>query len=342
MKQLKGNFSIISLLIIAVCNSSGCMAQTPFGTDLLKLEKEIAMPSVRGRIDHMDINLKEQVVYVAALGNNTLEAVSLRSGKIIHSIKGLHEPQGVGYIPQHEEIVVANGGSGDCYFYNANNFEKVATIHLSSDADDIRYDSAEKRIYVGYGDGGIAVVDADTHKQIGDVKLPAHPESFQIDKKLNRLFANVPDAHMIAVVDLSKMLLIDKWVGNEPAANFPMALDAVNHRIFIGYRHPARLVVLDGRTGKEISIHTMAGDADDLYYDQETGEIYISGGEGYINIFQRTGLDIYKQVSNIPTRNGARTSLFVPQLKVFVLAARAVSGKTAGLLIYKQINRFLK
>lgn len=335
MKQVKGNFNIIHLLIIAGCYSSGCTAQAPFGTNLLKLEKEIVMPSVKGRIDHMDINLKDQVVYVAALGNNTLEAVSLRSGRIIHSIKGLDEPQGVGYIPQREELVVANGGSGDCYFYNANNFEKVATIHLSADADDIRYDSADKRIYVGYGEGGIAVIDADTHKQIGDVKLPAHPESFQIDKKLGRLFVNVPDAHMIAVVDLDKMLVVGKWVRHEPAANFPMALDAINHRIFIGYRHPARLVVLDSRTGQEISINTMAGDADDLYYDQETAEIYVSGGEGYINIFQQAVTGIYKQVSNIPTRTGARTSLFVPQLKVLVLAARPVSGKSAGLLIYR-------
>ena len=109
----------------------------------------------------------------------------------------LNEPQGVGYIPQLQEIFIANGGNGDCYFYNARSFEKLATIHLGSDADDVRYDSLERKIYVGYGRGGIAIIDADKHKQTADVKLPAHPESFQIDKKLNLLFVNLPDAHMV-------------------------------------------------------------------------------------------------------------------------------------------------
>lgn len=331
--KFRSRFIMMQMAILACFIS--CHAQAPFGTNLLKLEKDIALPAVKGRIDHMDINLKAQIVYVASLGNNSLEAVSLTDGKIIHSIHGLDEPQGVGYIPQRQEIIVANGGNGDCYFYNASNFEKVATIHLGSDADDIRYDSAEKKIYVGYGDGGIAVIDADTHKQIGDVKLPAHPESFQIDKKLNRLFVNVPDAHMVAVVDLSKMLLIDKWVRNEPAANFPMALDPINHRLFIGYRHPAKLVVLDGRAGRQVGINTMAGDADDLYYDPETAEIYVSGGDGYINIFRKSATNTYDPIANISTRGGARTSLLVPPLKIFVLAARAVSGKPASLLIYK-------
>ena len=331
--KLRSCFIIMPMAVLSCFIS--CSAQEPFGTNLLKLEKEIALPSVKGRIDHMDINLKARIVYVAALGNNSLEAVRLTDGKIIHSIKGLDEPQGVGYIPQRQEIIVANGGSGDCYFYNANSFEKVGTIHLSSDADDIRYDSASKRIYIGYGEGGIAVIDADTHKQIGDVKLPAHPESFQIDKKLNLLFVNLPNAHMVASVDLTRMQIINKWVRNVPTANFPMALDEMNHRVIIGYRHPARLVVLDGKTGKEISINTMVGDADDLYYDGQTAEVYVSGGDGYINIFRQSGADTYKQIANILTRSGARTSLFVPQLKVFVLAARAQSGKPAGLLIYK-------
>src|SRR5260221_8672981 len=184
------------LWLLAFCNGlPGCNGQKEFGANLLHLHKTIPLPGVKGRIDHMDINLKEQVLYVAALGNNTVEAVDLKNGRVIHSIKNLDEPQGIGYIPQHQEIFIANGGNGDCYFYNAHSFEKVAAIHLSSDADDVRYDSAERKIYVGYGAGGIAIIDADSHKQTGDIKLPAHPESFQIDKKLNLLFVNLPDAH---------------------------------------------------------------------------------------------------------------------------------------------------
>src|SRR5260221_3449583 len=128
-------------------------AQTATGSHLV-LEKTIPL-QVKGRIDHLDVNLKDQVVYIAALGNNSLEVADLRLAKVIHSIKWLDEPQGVAYIPQTREILVANGGTGDCYFYNSLSFEKTGTIHLESDADDVRYDSAAKKIYVGYGHGGI-------------------------------------------------------------------------------------------------------------------------------------------------------------------------------------------
>jgi DNA-binding beta-propeller fold protein YncE len=325
--------SRLTILLLAFCmGTSGCTAQEAYGTDQLLLSKTIPLPEVKGRIDHLDVNLKDRVVYVAALGNNTLEAVDLTTGKIIHSIKGLDEPQGIGYIPQSQEIIVANGGSGDCYFYNARSFEKLATIHLASDADDVRYDSATERIYIGYGNGGIAVIDAVSHRQVGDIKLPAHPESFQLDRSLQRLFVNLPDAHIVGVVDLAKFLLVSKWE-NLASANFPMAIDNTTHQVFVGYRHPARLVVFDGRTGKELTSAPMTGDADDLYYDEASGKVYVSGGQGTISIFQKDN-NTYKQTANIPSRSGARTSLLIPSLKILVVGARPVSGQPATLLVY--------
>jgi DNA-binding beta-propeller fold protein YncE len=321
------------LLLTVFVGTSGCSAQEPFGTDQLLLSRTIPLSGVKGRIDHLDVNLKDRIVYVAALGSNTLEAVDLTSGKVIQNIQGLDEPQGIGYIPQSQEIIVANGGNGDCYFYNARSFEKLATIHLGSDADDVRYDSITQRIYVGYGNGGIAVIDAASHRQVSDIKLPAHPESFQLDKSLLRLFVNLPDAHCVGVVDLTKSLLVSKWE-NPARANFPMAIDRASHRVFVGYRHPARLVVYDGQTGKELGSAPMTGDADDLYYDEASGKVYVSGGEGAISIFQKQDKGEYKQTANIPTRSGARTSLLVPSLKILVVGARPVSGQPATPLVY--------
>lgn len=332
MKRYKQFDVFVVWLLIQCAGFAGCAAQDSFGTDQLHLNKIIGLPGVKGRIDHMDINLKDQVVYMAALGNNSLEVVDLVKGKAIHSIMELDEPQGVGYIPQTTEIFVANGGSGDCIFFNAYTFEKVATIHLESDADDVRYDSTEQKIYVGYGKGGIAVIDAVTHRQMEDIKLSAHPESFQLDKRLSLLFVNLPDAHMVGVVDLKKLRLVSKWEVNTASANFPMAVDTVGHRVFVGYRHPSRLIVYDGRTGKKLSSGEMTGDADDLYYDE--GKVFVSGGAGAISIFQEQGDQVYKQIANIPTRSGARTSLLVPQLHLLIVGARAVSGEPAGLLVY--------
>ncbi|HTD40531.1 MAG TPA: hypothetical protein VK671_07920, partial [Mucilaginibacter sp.] len=201
----KHSISILSILIILL---SGCSHSPGYGQNILKLEKEIQMPVVKGRIDHLDINLKDQVVYVAALGNNTVEVVDLKSGKILHSIPGLSEPQGVAYIPKHHELFVANGGTGECIFYNAETWQKLATVKYDDDADDVRYDAGSDQIYVGYGSGGIGIIDAPTHKKLTDIVLPAHPESFQLDTKEGRLWVNLPGSGMIGEADLKTGKLV--------------------------------------------------------------------------------------------------------------------------------------
>lgn len=334
IKTIKNDNRFLQFILIISVFCTGCKGQKPFGENYLHLIKTILLPNVKGRIDHLDINVKEQIIYIAALGNNSVEVVDLKNGKVIHSISGLDEPQGVCYISQKHEIFIANGGNGDCNFFNASSFEKTGTIHLSSDADDVRYDSVNSKIYVGYGKGGIAVIDANTHEQIGDIKLPAHPEGFQIDKTSNLILVNVPGKNMIGVIDLKQLKLTNKWSSNSPTANFPIAIDTKQHYAFIGYRHPATLIVLDERTGKQISNNNMVSDVDDLYFDNEKKRIYISGGGGFINIFQQDGVNVFKQIANIPTRSGARTSLYIQPLKMFVLAERAESGNPAQLLIY--------
>ena len=166
------------------------------------------------------------------------------------------------------------------------------------------------------------------------MELPAHPEGFQLDNSAKTIFVNVPDKNMIGLIDLMQLKLINKWSRNSPTANFPIAIDATHHYAFIGYRHPAKLVVLDTKTGKEISTNNMVSDVDDLYFDSEKKRVYISGGGGFINIFQQNDSNVFKQIANIPTRSGARTSLFIPQLKIFVLAERAESGNPAQLIVY--------
>jgi hypothetical protein len=334
---LKAGASFLVLLLLSSLLTS-CQGQKVYGTGYLKLEKIIPLPGVKGRIDHLDVNVKDGVVYIAALGNNTLEAVDLQRGKVIQSIKRLDEPQGVGFIPQTNEVFVANGGNGLCYFYNAVTFQKVAAIHLSSDADDVRYDASTGKIYVGYGEGGIAVIDAATHRQTADVKLPVHPEGFQIDKKAGKLFVNLPDAHAVGEIDLKSMKLIKEWKTGSLYANFPMTLDTIHQLLFIGYRRPARLAVLDSQLGKMIMMKTMTGDADDLYYDVATQRIYVSGGSGYIDIFKQRDPRTYIQIAHIPSRSGARTSLFIPQLHLFLLAARASGGELAQMMVYKTVQ----
>jgi hypothetical protein len=325
--------TIITFLFSVSC-LSGCKGQETFGTSYLKLEKTIELPRVSGRIDHMAVNLKEKVLYLAALGNNSIEVIDLNKSVVIRSVKGVQEPQGIAYIPEQNEVAVASGGNGDCVFFDAASFKIKATVHLAADADNIRYD-AERKIYVGYGNGGMALIDPVTHKQTGNVKLSAHPESFQLDKKNNKLYVNLPDDHCISVINLKSFSLADKWRISRLRANFPMTLDTAHNCVFVGYRHPAVIACYDSKTGKEISKVDLVGDVDDIFYYADKGEILASGGDGYINVFQKASDNTFKLVANIRTRSGARTSLLIPALGYYILAERAEVGKPAALVIYQ-------
>jgi hypothetical protein len=335
--RVSNNMFFFLLYAVLLCTSS-CHAQNESGKQLLTLQKSISLPGVKGRIDHIDINLKDQIAYVAALGNNTLDIVDLKKGVVIHSIKGLDEPQGVAYIPKHNEIFIANGGTGECDFYNAVDFKKTAFVKFDDDADDVRYDAASDRIFVGYGSGGIGIIDAATHKLISDIKLPAHPESFQLDTKEGKIWINLPGAGMIGVADIKVAKLEDRWKRLLPRSNFPMAYDESGHRLLIGYRFPATLKVIDSHTGKEIFSSSMVGDADDLYWDEKTKQIFVSGGGGSINIFKQTGSRSYQLEADIKTPPGARTSLLVPELNLFILATRENGNDPAKLQLYKLLQ----
>jgi DNA-binding beta-propeller fold protein YncE len=324
----------ILICFLSLCGFLSCNGQESFGTEHLKLEKEIVLPHVQGRIDHMAYNLKDNILYLAALGNNTVEAVDLKKAVVVKSITGLQEPQGLAYLRGQNELAVASGGTGDCVFIDAKTFAKVAMVHLGDDADNVRYDATENKVYVGYGNGGMAMIDPATHKQIGNVKLAAHPESFQLDKKNNRMYVNLPDDHSIAVIDLKNFTLAHTWNIQSHRANFPMTLDTTNNIVFVGFRHPALLVAYDGNSGKEMSATGVVGDTDDFFYNENKQEIIASGGNGYISIFKRDVDQNFKKIANIPTRNGARTSFFIPSLQTFIVAERANGGKPAAIVVY--------
>jgi DNA-binding beta-propeller fold protein YncE len=199
-----------NIILFAACLfffASGCKAQSQ--TNSLQLFETIPLQNVSGRIDHLSFNEKNNLVFIAALANNTVEIVDLKNKKVIHSIKNLHEPQGVAFIHENNSLVVANGDNGECDVFNAATFQKTNSIQLGDDADNVRYDATNKKIYVGYGSGGIAIIDATTFKLISEIKLPGHPESFQINKQEKKMYVNVPGEKQIVVSVLPISVLIE-------------------------------------------------------------------------------------------------------------------------------------
>jgi hypothetical protein len=213
----------------------------------------------------------------------------------------------------------------------------VGSINLGEDADNVRLDPRSGDFIVGYGSGGLAVIDPARVSLIRRIPLPAHPEGFQLDPDKRRAFVNVPDARQIALVDLDAGRQTASWQTSDLHANFPMALDGARAKVAVVFRNPARLVTLDINTGKQIGTFTACGDADDVFFDAKRRRIYVSCGAGSVDGWQQDGSG-YRRLSPVKTGSGARTSLFVPHLDRLYVAARAGFfglGSDAAILVLR-------
>jgi len=300
-------------------------------------ESTITLANVSGRIDHLAVDLARKHLFVAELGNNTVEAIDLTAQKIIHRIAGLDEPQGVAYLPQPDLIVVANGGDGAVRFYSGADFSPRGVVALGSDADNVRVDPRNGHVIVGYGSGnrgGLAVIDPIKPAKLADIPLPGHPESFRISLSAGRIFVNVPSARQIISVDLAGAKPVANWKQAGLQANFPLFLDEADHAVIVVFRSPARLAMFDMNTGAVIASADTCGDSDDVFFDEKRRRIYVSCGAGLIDVFQREGSKL-SRLAYINTWPGARTSLFVPELDRLYLAVRATLANSAAVQVYR-------
>ncbi len=333
MSSYLRTFPIVVIAFLTI--GLGSKAESVESPSPLRLAQTIPLPNVEGRIDHMALDVKGQRLFVAALGNNTLEVVDLRAGKRIHSLTEFHEPQGVAFLPEVNKLFVANAKGGVCDVLDGFSFKTVGNVRFGDDADNIRYDASTRRVYVGYGSGAIGIIDAAKERQIGDIKLEAHPESFQLEKSGTRIFVNLPEAEKIVVVDRDKHAVTSAWPTSGARGNFPMALDENHHRLFVGFRRPAKLVVFDTESGKAVATLDSPGDADDIFYDGPHRRIYVSGGEGFVGVAQQHDQDHYETIAKLATASGARTSFFAPELGTFFLAVPHRGAQKSEIRIYK-------
>jgi len=297
----------------------------------LVLERAIALGAVKGRIDHLAADVGRSRLFVAELGNDSVAVVDLKTGEIVRRIGGLREPQGLGYSSVADVLYVADAGDGSLRLFKGADLSPAGAVALGDDADNIHSDGAD-RMLVGYGSGGIASIDAATGAKVADIRLSAHPEGFQLDPKRNLLYVNIPLKHEIAVLDRSSRKQIASWGLTLAAGNFPLALDDEANRLFAVYRWPATVAAFDTHTGNVLGRAATCGDADDIFYDGKRERLYVSCGEGQIAVL--SAASVLAEISRIPTRKGARTSLFVPALDRLFVAVPTSGDQLAEVMVF--------
>jgi YVTN family beta-propeller protein len=302
--------------------------------DVLQLESKLPLGPVQGRIDHFAIDPSRQLLYVAELGNNSVGVVDLKTGRVVRRIAGLSTPQGVGYVPSSDLLFVANAGDGSVRWFRGADGSAAGKIDLGADADNLHVDAAVSRVYVGYGNGALAVLDGATGKKLGEVALGGHPEGFDLASTSPAIFVNVPSRKAIVVIDRATMRMTATWPTNTSGDNFPLAADDAAGRLFTVFRGPTSVGVFSTVDGSRLANFASCDDADDVFADQKRHRLYVSCGGGFIDVFD-TASRSFERVAHIATAAGARTELLVPETDQLFLAVRAVSAEPAAIWVFR-------
>lgn len=323
-----------AIAAVSIAGALGTPLQLAAGAPALERVATIELAGVKGRIDHLSVDVKGHRLFVAALGNDTVEVLDTDT-HARRTLGGMGEPQGVLYVPDANRLFIANGSADRVDIVDGASLQGLGRIDRLPDADNVRYDPAARKVVVGYGRGALRLVDPASGEAVGGIRLPGHPESFQIERSGRRAFVNVPTAHAVVVADLEKRSIVATWTTGRAFGNYPMALDEANHRLFVGTRMPAELLVMDSESGAVVATLAIGGDTDDLFYDAERKRIYAICGEGRIDVVRQDAPDRYTLQETIPTAPRARTGLFVPDESRLYVAAPASGDAPARVLVFR-------
>jgi DNA-binding beta-propeller fold protein YncE len=330
--------SLVSLMVLTVsARAQGNLAP-------LRLVQSIPMPTGFVHFDHFGVDAKGGRLFATFEDHNSVEVFDLQSGKNIRSIQGFEVPHNVLYLPDLNEVVITDG-AGTCSILRGDTLETLHTVKLARNADFVVYDAKTQLFYVTNGGHAanmkyafVSVIDANG-KHLDDIKVDGvHIEFLTGERSGPRLFVNVADKHEVAVIDRNSRSVVSLWPLPDAEENLPLAVDEDRRRVFTVSRKPAKFFVLDGASGKVVTSLASVGESDDMAYDTKNRRIYVSGGEGFVSVFQQEDADHYTSLAKIPSGPGGNTSIFVPELNRLYVGVRR--GKnSAELQIFEVVPK---
>ncbi len=300
----------------------------------LKLTATIPLPLVKGGFDLMAVDVAGQRLFVAAQDNHTVEVVDLRHARPLASIAHLQEPKWVVYRPELNRLFVSTALDARVTALTGDTYRPVATYAFKERCNNLRYDARTRELYVGVGNtfGALGVINLRLNKVTGSIPLADFPKQFELDG--NRIYVNVPRRNVIQVVDRATRRVVATWPVPGATENVPMALDRLHHRLVVACE-PGELLIFSTLTGKPVARLPIAKEADGVYYDARRRRIYVSCGAGSVAVIGQDDPDHYRPLDQLPTRPGAGTSLYSPELDVFIVALPQVGPQPAAIQVYR-------
>ena len=326
----------------------------------LRLLQTIPLPGVKGRLDHIGVDVDKKRLFVATVDNNTLEVVDLTAGKVIKSLTGFKDTQDALFLGGEFNKLYVSSLDGHVRVFQGETFRLVQDFKIEPDANRLFHDPTTNLIYFGYG-GQNAGFDA--YERVGILQAkraagydqlvadmiaptprPGHLAEIAMDDNGILLVCD-SRADMIFQFDTRKRELIKSWSARGDGAG-DMALDRARHRLFVGTRIPPEMTVYDSLSGKEIQSLPGPETMDGVHYDANLKRVYMTGGRwygtpeasaGWVYVYQQKDPDHYDLISKIKTRPGSGTSVLVPQFNRLYVASQAIGDQEAAILVFEPV-----
>lgn len=308
----------------------------------LTLLQSIPLPGLHdGDFDNFAVDLKGHRLFVTAEENSAVEVCDLRTNKLIHTISDVMAPHSIVYRADLRKLFVTDGGTAQVKIYQGDSYKPIGSIKLEYGADAVVYDPATKYMYVTNGNSAhqsyslISVVDTTSDRKLADIKVDSHIDAMALEKSGPRLFVAEPSNNSVGVIDRTKRTVIATWsIAQEAQQNLAVAFDEAGHRLFTVSRKPAKFIVLDSDSGKIVSSLPCVDMNDGMVYDARLKRIYVPGTE-YVDVFQQRDPDHYELLSHVPGAFRAKTSILVPELNRYYVAAPHHGEKSAEVLVFQ-------
>src|ERR1700693_5505222 len=211
MSRISSICLVAASLLIA---NSGIGFSQDTGKQPLRLVQTIPLPNVKGRLDHMDVDVKGKRLFVAGLENGTFEVVDLQAGKWVRSIPGFKKAQGALFVLELNKLFLASGDDGMLRVFRGDTLELLGSIHLEPGPNRVVYEPKAKLVYVGYGGkdagkdyGEVGIIDAQNEPVVGGIKVVAYPSELLLDNAGMKLFVFISIANELQVIDTSKRVV---------------------------------------------------------------------------------------------------------------------------------------
>jgi DNA-binding beta-propeller fold protein YncE len=311
----------------------------------LKLSHTTPVPELHdGDYDHLLADVEGHRLFATAEENSKVLVFDLKTNKLVHTISDLKAPHSLLYRADLKKLFVVDGDLGEVKIYDteSGSYKPTGSIKLREGADASGYDPSSKLFYVVNGgkdaklpNAYISILDVDAGKVVNEIKMDSDDvEGMVFEKSGNRMFVNVRGKGTVEVFDRGSRALLATWpISQVGKNNTAIALDEGSHRLFIGTRIPAKLVVLDTESGKIVANYPAAAMVDDMAFDSQRKRIYFAGSE-FFDVFQETDADHYDRTGHIATAFRAKTGVLVPELNKFYLAVPHHEKQVAELRVY--------